>query len=326
MRVFTVQGTGGTVVTEETALSAVDSVTGRAIPIIGNQYSATAPYLCCNDVTPRRISLNLVEVVCSYGYGQYFPPVAPLLEPEIVQWGYTTVTEEVDHDIDGVPIQNTAGSIMTGARQTYYLDTLTITKNVSAFDLSLSRQYRNTVNAASLTIYTANIGVVIPAGYMRCASIVPSRAYKIADAYVPVAASFEIADANMLPHPFQWRFINTGAEAYVREKHGENGWTGADDATPQLGRIVLADGNVSPGHPVRLAIGGRPYANTPYGVRRNIGLAVSRTFVNAPNSSQILSRMGIEPDTSSSDDCCYVLFRKCKSEDFLNLFSLLGIT
>jgi hypothetical protein len=312
MRVFTVAGTGATVVTDETAKTAVDSVSGLAVPLIGNQYSASWTWLCCNDVTAHLVSLNLVEVVCSYGSGQFFAPVAPLNEPEIIQWGQTTYTEETDRDADANPILNLCGSVLTGCKQTYYIDSLSITRNISAFDLSVARTYRNTVNSADLTIYTAGTGVLIPAGYMRCVSILPTKPYKVLDAYVPVCATFEIADSNALANPFQWRLINSGYEAY--------------DSNQKKGRIVFSTSGQAVTHPVLFDINGKPYDTTNYGIKQQKGNAVNTTFSVATPAAAIKTAMTMAPDNTTSAYCTYLFYRKCKAANFASLFSTLGIT
>lgn len=316
-RIWEVSGTGGTIADQNNALTA--SGGGKSVANINDAYyDTTAGKLNCKSVVARRVSLNLIEVTEQYAVGQFNPPNAnPLLEPETIGWSVATQTEDVDHDIDGLPYLNLCGSVMTGGKRTFYTHVLKIVKNVAMFDLALAMNYENTVNDESLTITTGSSSVTIPKGFMRVASVIPTKTYKLTDTYVPVETTLEIADANSLDHPFQSRMIHMGYEAYCQES-GDDG--------PVKGRIVLLDSKQPVSHPVRLDENGVPMESGTYGVKRDHGKPISSSFVTSPVAAGISGALEIPVDTSSSSDCVYIIRRKCDEAHLPDLFTALSIT
>src|SRR5262249_46326548 len=109
-----------------------------------------------NDDAPRRW-----VVTCEYG-----PPTVeqgqqqenPLLRPAVLTWGFTQNSRAVWKDVNGTPIQNSAGDAFDPPPE---IDdsrpVLTVTRNEAGFNPAIAIQYQDAVNSDQFLGFNAGV-------------------------------------------------------------------------------------------------------------------------------------------------------------------------
>jgi hypothetical protein len=216
-REFTVAGAS----TEAIALTAVDPVSGLAIPKEKDGHVANVTrILCLGPEVKECVGTDYWTIGCNYqasdtgGTGSPDHTDDPLLEPAEIQWDHAEVSEAVDRDVIGRPILNSAGLPFEAqpSRDTPFKK-FTIVKNFPFFDLTLCATYDNTVNSAAISL---GMGISAAEQHLRCVSIIPAAPYRATATFVPVAFSFELVALNTLGlYPFQHRIMDVGREGWT---------------------------------------------------------------------------------------------------------------
>lgn len=159
----------------------------------------------------------------------------PLAEPPIIASTITGYQEAVDSDIDGNPITNSVGDVFEGLVRTFYMVSVTITRNESGWDPNYAIQYTGAVNSDAFRIPGTNrTFYTVPALLAYCRGIVPARQYTPEESWVPVSYNLDL----MIPitdfeksgqvSPWDQRLLDRGL----------NGRFTTTTAANQLGRIV----------------------------------------------------------------------------------------
>lgn len=102
------------------AKKAVDPVDGtvRIPPLWSRHPSPDAPYLFVSNIAPDAIGPFFYEVRVTYstlpvigGDRQPNPGASPLDQPWKIRWGFVSQNEQIDRDINGKPLHNSAGEL-----------------------------------------------------------------------------------------------------------------------------------------------------------------------------------------------------------------------
>jgi hypothetical protein len=127
----------------------LNSMSATGIPNMGDAFSETWSALICKR--KRAIPLGrtgiIYQVICEYD-GQD----SPLSEDPEKSWRNQINQEEVDYDVDGDPIENAAGTPITGVRRPFYDKIYTFTRNEATSALCASATYAGVLNDATVTL------------------------------------------------------------------------------------------------------------------------------------------------------------------------------
>lgn len=271
-RSFTVTGTSD----PDEALSAVDTVTGLAIPQANEPIRPNSPLLCSGPKFSGRPSPDFFKVRCDYAIpkdGQWPTELSPLAMPPSVAWGHGEIMLPTDIDLDGRPIINAAASPFSPPSRRVTFKQFTIFQNEPFFNFAKSEFYENSVNK---TLVNLGGGIVVPANKLRCASIIPVDRYYFTQAlYVQIAYNFELIMSDALgPHPWQHCFLNAG----------RNGWTDVGGGVKQPGGFCHKPLEVAETFDadVRLDLSGKPLQGVPEYAELKIKKDTDANFAGEP--------------------------------------------
>lgn len=159
-----------------------------------------------------RIGFNLYRLTVNYSIPadgtEHAGTEDPLGQPPRYRWRRTTVTEEVDRDIYGNPIVNSARDPFNRPAQRDFTNRiLEIRRYEPYYDLSKAELYERKVNLGTFTI----TGVVsVGEGLCRCNLVSPTDEY-VADAeYVEIVYELEFD-----PEGFRSRHLDEGSRAHI---------------------------------------------------------------------------------------------------------------
>ncbi|HUU97755.1 MAG TPA: hypothetical protein VM487_18625 [Phycisphaerae bacterium] len=142
--------------TEATADILTASFGGVSVPSYGDAHAADAsafvtkvgPATLISDSDFKKWELSVV-----YDDGEQERPANPLNDPVSISWGHKFITEVVAMDVDGAPIDNSAGEPFDPPlEQEVAVLTLRVRRNESTFNPALAHAYTNTVNSDNATI------------------------------------------------------------------------------------------------------------------------------------------------------------------------------
>ena len=127
------------------------------IPRVGQRHPAD-PTAICRSVDPKPISPAFWRVTASYyspagGTGKDGEPLNPLDQPPEIHWGFEQIVQQVDTDIDGKAIVNSAGEAFDPPPEMpFRRPVLSVTRNERKFPGALARAYaggRGAVNSGT---------------------------------------------------------------------------------------------------------------------------------------------------------------------------------
>ncbi len=128
------------------------------------------PWMYVNSKSAEQISPDVVKVTVNYTRAQ--DPLA--MDPQF-SWTSLSSSENIDSDIDGKPIINSAGETFTDPIQEDYYDlVLTYSDNQLSFDPVAARAYQGTINSDTFLNF--------PVKTVRCTKYTATR-QRIADTY-----------------------------------------------------------------------------------------------------------------------------------------------
>lgn len=134
----------------------------------------------------------------------------PFESPASYSWAQITETENVEEDVNGNPIVNSAGDPFDQPptiTDRYWQ--LTVTRNEPYFNLAQAVTYQNKVN--SDTVYLQGVGAgKLTAGQVMCVSILPVGDYDLDDNFVSIAYTFWIRESG-----FQLRRLDIGYRQWL---------------------------------------------------------------------------------------------------------------
>lgn len=182
----------------------------------------------------------------------------PFQSPPVYEWAQITRTVQVEEDVTGNPIVNSAGDPFDqppSITDRYWQ--LTVTRNEPYFNLTTSVTYQNKVN--SDTVYLQGVGAgKLTAGQMFCVSILPVGPIDLTDNFVSIAYTFWIRESG-----FQLRRLDLGYRQHLDSEDKSKPIT--DENGDDITVPVLLDGS------------GAPYDETVVGVGTPAGATLDDT-------------------------------------------------
>jgi len=128
------------------------SAGGTSIPGYGDEHPQRSGAYCIN-VTPAIRTRPVYKVTATYEEREEQPTLDPTNESATVRWGQRRYTEVVKEDINGDPVQNSAGEWFEEPIEIELsVPQVTITRNVSTFDPEEADYFTDTVNKSDVTI------------------------------------------------------------------------------------------------------------------------------------------------------------------------------
>jgi hypothetical protein len=193
------------------------------IPRVGQRHPAD-PTAVCRTVEPKAISPHYFRVTASYytpsgGTNEQGETVNPLDLPPEVSYGYESIMQMVDVDLDDKAIVNAAGEPFDPLPEvTVYLPVLRVTRNETAFPANIARDYgggRGAVNSDSFRGW--------PKGTALCRPITGAdqRAGEII--YCRVAYEIVFDSNGWQPRPLNmgYRELVGGKLVVIKDKDGQ---------------------------------------------------------------------------------------------------------
>lgn len=225
----------------------------------------------------------------------------PLQQPARFRWETVELVEPVDTDLDGLPIQNAAGSLFPPPGRVVTMKRLYVTKwRPAPYDVALAESYENTTNQAALTLG----GVPVRAQHLRCCSILPLVEYDVTTTKLPIGLVFEVVLGDQLGnYPFQHRFLNAGTEGWFTK-----------DAKKTSARFVNENGQ-EVGREVRLGATGVPHAT-----EANIYVGEGKATPTTPQTA--VAYYQYEANATKGD---VIYYKKTTPVSFANLAAAFGI-
>jgi hypothetical protein len=222
------------------AASQDEAYNAIGLPRINQEFAPGSPLRVRSRTPSRAEGPRSWKFAITYGISQNgtFPSdqLDPLQRPAVVSWGEQLVQRQRDVDGVGKLIRNSVGLFPSQLpTQTFYVETLTITKYFPFYDRAIARKFRNTVNSNAFTLGNTQI---LP-GECYCRSVIPVSPYEaIESAIVQVGFFFELDIDSRSPtqptvsgDPFDYHIPDRSSRAYYM----------GSDSTPKLGYICSID-------------------------------------------------------------------------------------
>lgn len=201
------------------ALVAVDANdSSKKIPREKEEHPEGAALLCAGPEIKERKGTDYWVIACSYGLDDGKIEAVggdPLNIKPTYTWEHVEVSEQVDVDLDGRPILNTAGFPLDGACRPVVYKRLHVVRNEPSWNVSRSIACENAVNDAIINLGN---GVQIAKQHMRCASITPDGSYTAGFRFLPMHYIFEVIfDDSLGAYPFQHRFLDLSTQGWYSD-------------------------------------------------------------------------------------------------------------
>ena len=120
------------------------------VPSVGDSYPGDAWLICDSAIPKPTKGLNLWTVDCRYVRGGWSVPEQeenPLKQKPIIRYYSVITTEQIDKDINGSPIQNSAGEPFDPPiTAEIYTHAIEIVRNERSFSQQKAETYRNSLN------------------------------------------------------------------------------------------------------------------------------------------------------------------------------------
>lgn len=193
-----------------------DAMDASGIPSLGDSHPLSASLKCVDVSSEGNDGPTVFDVIARYaipddganpdGGGT---ATDPLDEPVRVLPRTMLESVEVDRDIDGNPLLNSALDAIVGAYDEHKSITLDVFRYEPYFDLALAFDLLDSVNSTAFSIPGVVVG--IPAESARLIDMTPTSEYQPNPQYVEVRYSFHI---DLTGHDF--KFIDKGRRAWAR--------------------------------------------------------------------------------------------------------------
>lgn len=139
----------------------------------------------------------------------------PLDMPPTIYWEIGSTSEEIDRDVNGNPLTNSAGDPYTGVTREFTTYYLILEQNEASFDVDKAGDYSNYVNSHNFSI--TGVGT-FAAGNLLCKTIAPCEPYTSGASYVRVRYTFEARVDG-----FKRRFRDEGVYAWYSNSGDKKG-------------------------------------------------------------------------------------------------------
>jgi hypothetical protein len=231
-----------------------EAITATGV-LIGSVYPNTNS-LVCRQIGVTENKLTKMVVTANYGISQIVAnDPNPLLRAPMVSFRWGKESKQVDTDINGNPILNSAlDAFKSNHSKNFSVRYLTITRYESDYNESLAASYVDTINSDSVTLQ----GITRNPGQVYCLGIAPASEYQVGSPYVRISYAFAIASPNsggltalQVRHPWQFRVLDQGLRAQYQDPNNSNKktlgnfWLGGSNPQ-QCTRDVLLNGQGVP--------------------------------------------------------------------------------
>ena len=284
----------------------VDEAMNATGVLIGSPYPFTTSLVCTHlGVTENK--LTKMVVVANYGISQIVAnDPNPLLRPPMVSFRWGKESKQVDTDVNGNPILNSAlDAFKNSHSKNFSVRYLTITRYESDYNEDQAAGYVDTCNSDSVILQ----GITRNPGQVYCLGIAPASEYQVGAPYVRVSYAFAVASPNtsglttqQIRYPWQFRVLDQGLRAQYQDPNNSNTktlgnfWLGGSNAA-QCTRDVLLNGHGVPIDPTILVTqsGYTPITQTlPSGVIVDTTSASATFLVYMDYAEQPFTPLGLE--------------------------------
>ena len=223
--------------------------------LIGSTHPFTSS-LVCKQIGVTENKLTKCIVIANYGISMIVAnDPNPLLRAPIVSFKWGKNSQQVDTDINGIPILNSAlDAFKSNHSKNFSVRFLRITRYEPFYNESVAAQFVDTINNDSVVLQ----GITRSPGQVYCVGIAPAEDYQVGSPYVRVTYEFEIRTpssggltALQKRHPFQPRLLDQGLRAQYQDPDNsnkatlQNFWLGGT-SPQQCTRDVLLNGSGVP--------------------------------------------------------------------------------
>lgn len=183
--------------------TAYDVLQAPGIPAAGSSYDDDFVAVFADAAKPQRQSPTYWIVTVDYNGEVAFGPAdaggnqnnqvrSPLLAPAIIDWDDVETELEIDEDFDGNPLVTANGEAINGVRRLFADQTVTIKKNMLAFNPYIQARYRHSVNS--------DIFLGWPPG---TAKLMKLRANGVASPDVPGGGYYQVTAVIQFRYPYR---------------------------------------------------------------------------------------------------------------------------
>lgn len=183
--------------------TAYDVLQAPGIPAAGSSYDDDFVAVFADAAKPQRQSPTYWIVTVDYNGEVAFGPAdaggnqnnqvrSPLLAPAIIDWDDVETELEIDEDFDGNPLVTANGEAINGVRRLFADQTVTIKKNMLAFNPYVQARYRHSVNS--------DIFLGWPPG---TAKLMKLRANGVASPDVPGGGYYQVTAVIQFRYPYR---------------------------------------------------------------------------------------------------------------------------
>lgn len=268
--------------------------------------------LYCNNVFPRYVEPNYIEVTATYGVpklGYYQSTEDALSLPWKYHWKTVVLTVPFDRDVSNNPVLNSGWDApQNPPTKTLTVKQCTIKRNESFYDYTTYKAYENCVNSDQITLTEPNgNNSTFSAGVMKCVSIEPEHEYTVKDTFVTIVITIEIYDPTQVTtnDPHQLHLLDQGATGYYGDGTKRGNVVNADGSPVSqnillngMGKPVDSSLKISP-----VTAGGGP-----------------QTAVNCsrgtPTGATVETSVGSGVGTSTTFQATYLLWKRYKAVAF----------
>ena len=190
--------------------------------LIGSTHPFTSS-LVCKQIGVTENKLTKCIVIANYGISMIVAnDPNPLLRAPIVSFKWGKNSQQVDTDINGNPILNSAlDAFKSNHSKNFSVRFLRITRYEPFYNESVAAQFVDTINNDSVVLQ----GITRSPGQVYCLGIAPAEDYQVGSPYVRVTYEFEIRTpssggltALQKRHPFQPRLLDQGLRRNTRTR------------------------------------------------------------------------------------------------------------
>jgi hypothetical protein len=291
------------------AASAMEALTAAGLPTINSPHPQNSLMKCSDLDASTPEGPGLWEVRATYsiapGGGDHTDTNNVDATPRL-RWGLTITSEEVDRDVDGNAITNSAREpIEPHPQREIYEWTLDYTRNEPFFNLPTATQFQNKINSVEVTI----LGLTFEIGTIKVAKILPAEEYTLNASFVKMVYSLSFRTyPDVLPVQF-FKSVDTSPHQLWRVDQGYNGWW-KDGTTLKRARYVDGD-NKAVNTPVLLAGNGTP-VNTSFVLGEDTQHSPSN--MNTPPGASVFKQ-----DFGGTVSNYLLIWKNCRGKDINDL-------
>lgn len=301
--------TGTTDATE--ALTAIDAVSGLAIPQRDESHNRTSSLKCEGPEVIDRKGVDFITIGCHYSQpasgGFVGNETDPLLRAPRYRFGQWQITEPCDTDLRGRPMRNSAGDAFDPPPSRTIRGTeMSMTRYEPFWDIIKSKIYEGSTNSTDV-IFS---GIRFAAQHMLCDLIRPAEEMILGTPYTLIEYKFLILPEDVYgPDPWQYRLLDQG----FRGSYSSSGI--------HRGRFASGKNEVFD-EPIRLNGAGLPLPLTDSTVGiydPTAGATTPRTVVAPEHATTVAATDNSTAYGGSSIEAVWLRFTKAIPQDFVGL-------